>query len=282
MMSNAGDRGSTPAYILLGLALLVGVAVVGYAIAGSTGDSAIPHSTDEPGFVVDLEENGDATVVVTHTFDLDDDARAQAFEDLRESETEREEFRQRFESRMSDVADDASVATDREMSISDADIELETVEGTGIVRLSVNWNGLAAASDDSLVVTEPFASDFTSDRPFHVVIPDSHEVSTVMPAPAEQHDTYLTWATGADLDGFELIVSPAEAADDGAVDSDDDSVGDSGGDDGAEGSNDTVDEEGTDGSEGADGDADDDGSGFGVVVAALGLLAALFVLSRQS
>lgn len=268
MRTHTAERGSTRVSVLLGLALLAGVVLGGYVIAGSISGSATPHPADEPGFIVELTEDGDATVVVTYTFDLDNDARAQAFEELRDSETEREEFRQRFESRMQDVAVAASVATDREMSLSDAEIAIERVEETGIVRLSVTWSGLAGGSDDSLVVTEPFASGFTPDRPVSVVLPDSYEVTTATPAPAEQAAGQLTWATGTDLDGFELVVSPeASDEDDEAVDSE----GDNGADEAADGT--LADED--------DGGVDDSGPGFGFVGAVVGLLATLLTLSRR-
>ena len=271
-MIRDAERDSTAAYILLGFALIVGAVLTGYAIAGSTDSPSTPHAADEPGFVVELEENGDATVVVSYTFDLDDDERSQAFEELRDSETDRKEFRERFESRLSEVADDASAATNREMSVSDAEITFETVDGTGVVRLSVTWSGLAEASDDDLVVTEPFASGFVPDRPFHVVLPDSHEVRAITPSPDDRADEHLTWEPDTPLDGFELVVSPVDVIDER---SGDDSTAE-------EGDSDRIDEEGDDGStdEEVNG-VDDDGSGFGLTLAVVGALAALLALAQR-
>lgn len=195
--------------------------------AATTGQGTADHAdTQPPAFVVDLHEDGTATVTVTYTYDLSDADRQAAFEDLRNAESVRNDFRDRFEARMAAVASAAENETGREMSVSDATLTFETDGTTGIVAATVTWNGLAAVEDGRLTVTEPFASGFASGDPVHVIAPDGYEVTSVAPAPDERTDGHLTWAGGADLSGFELVAEAGETPGDG--DAGTASAGDSG------------------------------------------------------
>lgn len=246
--------------LLLGVIVLTVVLFAGYTVVGSTGESTLQED-DEPGFVVELDEHGDATLSMTYTFDLDS-VEGDAFDDLQDSE-EREEFKAVFETRMEDLAASVSEETDREVSVSDAELEMYRVDETGVVTLSVGWTHLAAVSDDDIVVTEPFASGFSPDRPFVVVLPESYEMDSVTHEPDEQSERSLMWDAESDLTGFELVLSPAVDV----------------GEDSTEDATDEGDEDDAAHETEAD-DIDDDGPGFGVLSGIVGLLG-LVLFTRQ-
>lgn len=198
--------------IALGFVALVLVSMTGGAAATATTDTQQTHDsgTEPPAFVVDLQENGSATVTVSYTYNLSDADRKDAFEDLRNSTDARNDFRDRFESRFRSVANNTANATDREMSVSDATLDFQTEGDTGVVTATVLWDGLAAVDGDQLTVTEPFASGFSTDRTFHVLVPDDDTVASVTPSADRQTDGHLTWTDGADLNGFELVTTASE------------------------------------------------------------------------
>lgn len=167
-----------------------------------------------PSFTVDLHEDGSAGVAVTYTFDLETDSERAAFQELRENQSARDAIATRFQERLGPVASSAADRTGREMSISDATVDVTTDGDTGVVTLAATWQSLAAVDGDRLVVTEPFASEFAPDRRFVVTLPEGY-TAEVTPAADSQADGTLTWNSGTNLDGFELVAS-ADASDDGA------------------------------------------------------------------
>lgn len=246
----------------LALTLLLTGGATAAAVADTTGEAHV-EPPDERSFVVALQADGSAEVTVVTTFDLTDDDRRQAFESLRSSETAQAEYRDRFADRMATVAADTSAATGREMSVSNATVEFATVDDTGVVQSSVTWEGLAAVEDESLVLTEPFASGFEPDRPLSVVAPHDYDIASTTPAPDGQDGRQVTWAAGTDLSGFELTAAPAAAEAAGTDDGE-------------------ADEEMTDGNGTADtATADGDGPGFGIVAALVGILTVAAVVRRR-
>jgi len=140
--------------------------------------------------------------------------------------------------------------------------DLETIDGTGDVTLSATWNGLAAVEDDTLVVTEPFASGFEPDRRFYLVGPDGYELESATPDPDERGDGYLAWEAGSDLDGFEVVASAVDGgSEDGITNGSDD--------------------EGDDGSGDGTATPDENGPGFGPLVALLALVAAAVIAGNR-
>lgn len=305
---------STGAVLVLGIALLVGV---GFAFTQlDTAEQTAVHPTDEPGFVVDVHADGNASIAVTYTYNLTEPEQQEAFSDLQDSESARAHYRDEFESRLSRVAANASERVDRTMSVSNGEIRLETVDDTGVVTVSVTWQNLAGHDGEDLVVTEPFASGFYPDRPFSAVLPAEYTVSSATPTPADSTDGSLQWAAGTDLTGFELVLAaPSDdgstgGAEDGSSDGTDGGSTDGTNDGATDGTEDTDDgttddgattdesgdsqdgdadggdesgEKPTDGTndtdDGADGGADDSGPGFGVLLALVALAAA--VMARQ-
>ncbi|MFC6614114.1 PGF-CTERM sorting domain-containing protein [Halopenitus salinus] len=194
--------------------------VVSGLLAGATGGAAAADHDGSPAFVVELEENGDATVTLVSTYDLRDDDERDAFRALANDTDARSALRDRFESRMASVANDTAAETDREMRVSDGSIDVSNQESSevGTVALSVRWSGLAALEDDSIVLTEPFASGFESDRTFVVTAPDGYAASGVTPeadsggAEQEGEPESLRWEPGTSLEGFEVTFEPTSSA----------------------------------------------------------------------
>lgn len=297
------DAISTGPVLILGIALLVGVGFA-FTLLGTAEQTAV-HAAEEPGFVADVDADGNATIAVTFTYNLSDADRKEAFSDLQDSESAQAHFRDEFESRLSTVAANASERVERTMSISNATIQLETVDDTGVVTVSVTWQNLAGQEGHDLVVTEPFASGFFPDRPFYVVPPSDYTVSSATPAPADSTDETVQWDPGTDLTGFELVLSaPSDdgstddsdgdsedgstnSTDDGSTDDtqDSDDGGTTDGTDSEDGEADGGNESGDDDtdsgadSDGADGGTDADGAGLGILLALVAPTAA--VMARQ-
>ncbi|WP_340098537.1 DUF4897 domain-containing protein [Salinibaculum salinum] len=250
--------------IALWFVALLLVSATGGAAATATTDTQQTHdgAAEPPAFVVDVQENGSATVTVSYTYNLSDDDRKAAFEELRNSTEARDDFRDRFESRFRSVANNTANETDREMSVRDATLEFRTEGDTGVVTATALWDGLAAVDGDQLTVTEPFASGFTTERTFHVVLPDDYTVSSVTPSADQQTDGHLTWTDGTDLNGFELVTTAPEDPETATPTPDAD---------GTEPDSDATTTEDTPGSS---------GPGFGIV-AVIAALVGLLVLARQ-
>lgn len=170
---------------------------------------------DEEEFLVELDSAGNADVSMTLVYDLDSDNEQAAFEALQGNETAKSGVAERFENRMSAVAADTSEATDREMSVGNASVELEGGDSVGIVTISIEWSKLAAVEGDRMTVTEPFASGFEPEQPLTVTVPDGYEITEATPEPTNADGTAATWKVGASIESFELI---AEAEADGEAD----------------------------------------------------------------
>lgn len=226
---------------IVGLLLCV-LLVASLAVAPA---AAAEHPAEE--FLVELDEGGNADVAVTYTYDLQTNSEQAAFEELRTNETAREELTATFRNRMRSVADDASDASGREMTVTDASAEVESVDGIGVVTLTVRWEGLAAVDGDRLTVTEPFASGFEPNRTFTVAAPDGYAVTSTTPEPTSSDAATASWEAGTSLEDFELVAEP--------------SSGGSGGD--------------------GNGETDGDGAGFGAGVAVASLVGVALLARRR-
>lgn len=187
--------------LAVAVVLLVGAPLAMATAAGAA--QTTPAAPAEPALVVALDADGSARTTLTVTFDLTNDRDREAFDALRENTTAREQRTRQFASRMRAVADRAEANAGREMQIRDPTIAFTERDDTGIVALSVTWDGLAARSGDELVLREPFASGFSIDRPFRVIGPDGYELATASPTPTDRSGTAATWAAGTSIDGFE-------------------------------------------------------------------------------
>lgn len=194
-------------------ALLAAVVVASLAVTATPAAAA-----DSSQFAVHLQSDGDADVAVTYTFDLDTDSEQAAFQEIRNNQTVRDAYAVRFRDRLASVAANAADRSGREMSVSNASVDVRTDGDTGIVTLGVVWSNLAATDGDRLTVTEPFASGFAPDRQFVVTLPDGY-AADASPAPDSQSDGRLAWDAGSDLRGFEFTASPesGESGSDGGL-----------------------------------------------------------------
>jgi hypothetical protein len=198
-------------------AAVVSIAVMGTflapGVAALDGPGTEPAAEEGSSFVVALDADGDATATLVLTYDLADDADEAAFEELRERP---ENATARFDDRMTRIAERTATETGREMSVSDVRTEVESTDGTGVVRLSATWANLAAVDGDRLVVSEPFESAFRPDRPFVLVAPDGYTLAntTVEADATTETDGTGTvsaeWRPGTDLSGFSATLKPAE------------------------------------------------------------------------
>ncbi|MCL9812369.1 DUF7345 domain-containing protein [Natranaeroarchaeum aerophilus] len=225
--------------------VLAGLVVCSLAVTPVAGAQ---QSDTEPSLLVELDDSGDAQVTLTMTYDLDTDEEADAFESLVGDEEAQATALDRFEGNMQSVADTASDRTDRTMAVTGQSVSAERQDDVGVLSMTVEWTNFAATDGDDLVVTEPFASGYETDRPLTIVAPDGYQVSDATPAPDSESDGTATWDAGTDLDGFEVVLSA-----DG---------------DAATGADDT-------------GDADDDLPGFGIGTALTALLGIALIARRH-
>lgn len=195
--------------VLVVLTLLTTSPVAALTGNGQSSDATAERPT-EPAFVVDLDADGSARVRLIVTFDLTTDGERRAFDALRANDTARDRRIDRFTTRLQAVATRTERSTGRAMAITDPAITFATENSTGIVTLSVRWDGLAARHGDRLVLGAPFANGFDIDRPFRVVGPDGYTFVTATPEPTAHRQNSATWRTNTSFDGFEAVFAPAE------------------------------------------------------------------------
>jgi PGF-CTERM protein len=228
--------------VCLGIALLSSMAI--------TPATAQPNGEE---FLVELDPGGDAELSMTFVYDLASDEERAAFEELRENTTAQTEMVDRFENRMTAVAEDTSAATDREMSVSSGSMELERGDDAGLVVVSLQWANLAAVEDNHLTVTEPFASGFEPGMAFTLVAPGEYGIVSATPEPASSQQRSATWERDTTLENFEVVVEPrSEETDSGET---------------ADGT--------------PEGDATEESPGLGIVTALVALVAALLAGGRK-
>jgi PGF-CTERM protein len=154
---------------------------------------------------VSLAADGSADIIVVSTFDLESDDEQSAFDTLQNNETARSAYTARFRDRWSAVANSTQRQTARQMAITDTSLDLSREGSTGVATLRVRWDSLATVADGTLTLSEPFASEFSPDRQFSVVLPDGYAVDTVDPEPMTQSSSQVTYDAGTSLSGFELV-----------------------------------------------------------------------------
>lgn len=195
----------------IGVAAVAGIAALLLAMAAAP-TPATAQSANEPVFEIELDRNGSARVTLTLAFDLTTGAEQDAFRTLREDDRARTDVTTRFRDRLRSIANESEDRTGREMRVYDATADLAVTDGneTGIVALSVAWDGLAAVRDGHLIVTEPFASGYTPDRTFIVRVdaPEGYRLTAARPTPKSRSGTTATWEAGTKLKGFRVAFSP--------------------------------------------------------------------------
>lgn len=208
LLTRPGATGS----VRLGCVLVAFVLLVAAPAAATAGTAQSTDSTTlqpaEPAFVVDLDADGSARVTLVTTFDLTTDSEREAFGALRANETAQERRADQFADRVRAIVTRAEDGTERDMAVHSPNITYTTTDDSGIVSLSVTWDGLVVQEGDRLVLREPFASGFDIDRPFRVVAPDGYEVGTATPTPTTQQGNSAMWNANTQFEGFETGFVP--------------------------------------------------------------------------
>lgn len=186
--------------VLAAVVLLVGVA----AVPAGGAQTADPP---EPSMTVDLADDGDARVTVVSTFDFANESERAGFDALGRNETARSAYLARWTDKWRRLAVAAENRTEREMTVTNGSLALSRTNATGVASVSVTWTGLAAAQDGVLTLDEPFASDYTPDRRFVVVLPERYQLTSVSPGPSNASDGRLVYEPGTSLDGLSVAAA---------------------------------------------------------------------------
>lgn len=194
---------------VVGLVSLVLLSAVATPVAGSSGVQNVsgPADTEEPTIHVELSNEGDATVTLVSVYDVTDSDERESFESIRADEEMQAELLERFTDRLETVS--AEIEAERDVSVTEDEVDLRSADDRGIVSLSVTWHGLAAVDGDSLVVDEPFASGFEADRTLVLEGPDGSTLESSTPEPTAADAERAMWEPDTELDGFEAVVAPA-------------------------------------------------------------------------
>lgn len=196
--------------------IVAAVALVALLVTGAIGPAVAQSDVTRSAVVFDMHEDGTTEVTVVLTFDLTTETERQAFKSIQENSSTKEDIRTRFESRMEQVATGTSDRLDRDVSVTDTSIDVETADDgqTGVVRLTATMTNLAAVDGDQLTLTEPLTSGFYMEREVVVQVPDGYEVATVTPDPTATNNGAVTWDSGTEFDGFELVAQSTDEATD--------------------------------------------------------------------
>lgn len=197
---------------LLGVVLVIAV-VLGVVVGPADAQTAPSSSV-----VVRLDADGDAEVTLLQRFDLRNESDRRAFDRIGEDATVRDRLTGQYGERMRAVIAATANETGRPMSSGPVEFETRRLDGgsTGVVALTIPWEGLAGAEGDRLVVSEPFDGGFEPTGSFVVVGPPGSSVVEVTPEPSTADGRTLKWAPGAELDGFRAVYAPGSGASGGS------------------------------------------------------------------
>ena len=152
-----------------------------------------------------LESDGDATLTAVTTYDLSVAEERERFESLRDNATDREQrvsaFTDRLERGMGAVREE----TDRDPTVGEAGIRVESANGTGTVTLSAPVSGLAAVEPRAVVLTKPFGTEaFALGENETLVVrgPQGHVRGPLRPEPDIARRNSAFWGGETDLSGF--------------------------------------------------------------------------------
>ncbi len=190
--------------------VVIALAMVASLVVAAAGPAAAQDQVDREALIVDVHDDGSATLTAVMTYDLTSDAERQAFRSMKENESTVEAVRTRFADRMASVAASAGEVEGREMTVTETSVTMETTASgdRGIVRLSATIENLAAVDGEEVVLTEPFASGFYTERPLIVRAPDGYAVADASPAPDEEGDQQVGWSAGTEFSDFAVSFAP--------------------------------------------------------------------------
>jgi len=189
---DSGQRGITIAVVATMLALSL------YVPAASAVSDERPQATV---YTIDVDENGDATWTIELRYQLVDDEEVDAFESLRDDFRQGElEVFEGIEEDMEPFADEASVATDRPMTLSeferDVYIRESLTQTVGVVTVSFEWSGFAAVEDSEVRIGDVFVGSglaLTSNERLVVETFDEPPLRSVSPEPDTNDGDRLVW-----------------------------------------------------------------------------------------
>lgn len=161
----------------------------------------------------DVLEDGTAVAHVEYRFLLDDTESTNAFDRLeRDVTTNRAQYLDRFERRVTHTAETAANATGRPMSVTDAAVHVETDEFPqtyGIVAYTFTWQGFAAVAEGDLGVGDALAGLYLDEGvQLQITWPEGYEARSVHEGASQRGDRAATWAGPAwfDEEGPRLVL----------------------------------------------------------------------------
>ena len=194
-----------------GRTLVTGLALA-VVLVGAAATPVAATQTTSPSMTVELRADGDARVTVVSTFDLDNDDERAAFDELRTNETAREAYTARFEDRWRAVAANTAEETGREMTVSDASLELTREGSTGVATFTITWTNLAEATDGTVRLFEPFNSGFEPDRRFVVVLPEEYDLRRASGEPTSRSEQRIVYDADAAFETFGVVADGPSVA----------------------------------------------------------------------
>ncbi|WP_435178161.1 DUF7345 domain-containing protein [Halorussus sp. AFM4] len=194
------------------LVALLAISAGAADVTATTTEAKALNVPSEDAFVVSVSDDGDAEVSLVTTFNLTADAEKRAFERFRRNETERRTLRQQFAGNLRHVIEAVDNRTERDMGSANPSVTVTTAGNgtTGVVAVTVTWRNLAAERDGSLVVEQPFASGFRTERTFVLRAPDGYAFAEVTPTADTNRDATATWTANSSLDGFRAVMQSTD------------------------------------------------------------------------
>ncbi|OYR56226.1 helix-turn-helix transcriptional regulator [Halorubrum halodurans] len=198
---------------LLVVGLLIGGLLVGASggVAGVAGDPFAQQEEIDPDDVLitaAVDADGDAVWTIEYRVRLSTSDEERAFEEFRtDLEANPAAYADRFRGRMETTVNESASATGREMSVSNVSVTAERREipqEYGIVTYRFRWGGFAAVEDGRIAAGDAIDGLFLDEESSLIVSwPDSHELETASPAPAETRDGSVVWVGPVDFAGGE-------------------------------------------------------------------------------
>lgn len=202
----------TTALLVVACCLVAGLLVAGSTgVAGVAGDPFVQQEEIDPDDVLitaDVDGDGDAVWTIEYRVRLSTDDEEQAFEEFRtDLEADPEAYTDRFRGRMETTVGEAANATGREMSVSNVSVTAERREipqEYGVVTYRFRWGGFATVEDGRIAVGDAIDGLFLDEQSSLILSwPDSHELESASPEPAETRDGSVVWVGPVDFAGGE-------------------------------------------------------------------------------
>ncbi|RAW44703.1 hypothetical protein DQW50_13215 [Halorubrum sp. 48-1-W] len=202
----------TTALLVVACCLVAGLLVgASTGVAGVAGDPFAQQEEIDPDDVLitaDVDADGDAIWTIEYRVRLSTDDEEQAFEEFRtDLEADPGAYTDRFRGRMETTVGEASNATGREMSVSNVSVTAERREipqEYGVVTYRFRWGGFATVEDGRIAVGDAIDGMFLDEQSSLILSwPDSHELASASPDPAETREGSVVWVGPVDFAGGE-------------------------------------------------------------------------------